>query len=90
MTSRDKIIVGNYMDSDVDELYKCYGRVSSDKQKHWAHCRALCYQHGGRDLRVISSNRYVFTAGFQFEKDGKKYLMYISKSEYQGRAILIE
>jgi hypothetical protein len=38
------------------------------------------YKFGGYALRVISSSRYMFTAGFMFEEDGKQMFMYITPS----------
>ena len=79
MTKRQESIIERYRKSNYDELYKCYGRVSTEKIKAWERCKALCASHDGSGLRVIGHGSWQFSAGFKCEKDGKKVLCYITK-----------
>ena len=81
MTKRNAGIVASYNRSNYTELSQCYGRYSTKKQNAWEYCKALCKKYNGNGLKILSYNGYQFTAGFEFEENGKQYLMYISKSE---------
>lgn len=80
MTKRNQSIVDRYNRSDEYELYQAYGSISSAKMKAWEYCKELCYKKTGTGLKIISHNSFQFTAGFTYEENGKKYLMYISKA----------
>lgn len=63
-------------------LYEVYGRHSAAKDAAWSYCRALCYQHHGRDLRVLTANTFHFTAAFLYEDEetGLTMIMRITKA----------
>ena len=70
-----------YLASDMDTLYKAYGRISAKKQQAWEDCLVLCREYGGTDLKVITYNTYVFTAGFVYtDEEGDRMFMYITPS----------
>ena len=69
-----------WQESDMDSLWKAYAHASKDKWEAWDDCRKTCFALGGRDLKVIGANTYVFSAGFVFEKDGVQKFCYITKS----------
>lgn len=68
-----------YLESEDDALYKAYGKFSKKKIEAWEDCRRLCYEYNGHDLKIITHNTYVFTAGFVYEdEDGDRMFMYIT------------
>lgn len=68
----------DYKRSTAYSLRDVYGSYSRAKEDAWDYCKELMYKLGGYGLKVISSSRYMFTAGFMFEEDGKTMFMYIS------------
>ena len=90
MTKADRCIVDSYNRAYKTKLSECYGTFSNKKYDAWEHCRDMMSRLGGQDIRIISHNGYQFTVGFKFEEDGHKYLMYISKSNYDGKKIRMD
>lgn len=80
MNKKDKEILESYRRSDKINLYQAYGRFSDAKAEAWEYCERLCKERSGWGLKVISYNRFFFTAGFLFEDDGAK-LMYITHTD---------
>ena len=81
MNKKDRQIVRAYEWSDKYSLYRAYKSFSQAKAEAWEYCEALCEKKGGRGLKVIGANSSFFSAGFLFEEDGRKKLMYITKSD---------
>ena len=71
-----------YLDSNDYSLFDVYESVSRKKWEAWEHCEAVCREHEGWDLKVISHNGYRFAAGFEFEnpETGAISLYIITKS----------
>ena len=69
-----------WMQSNMKSLDDAYGRYSTKKAKAWEYCEDLCESRDGKNLKVISKNTNFFTAGFEFEADGKRKFMYITAS----------
>ena len=89
MTKANKGIVASYNRSTKTSLWQCYESFSNKKQEAWEYCEKLMQKYKGHDLKVISSNGWMFTAGFMFEdEDGCEFLMYITKSD--DKVILID
>ena len=81
MTQRQQSVVDRYNRSSMTELYEAYGKFSGKKREAWDKCKALRYKHKGKDLKIISANRYQFSAGCTYTNDeGKKCLLYITKA----------
>ena len=82
LNSRDRrLALGHYDDykmSSATSLHDVYGSFSRAKAEAWKYCEELMQRFDGYGLRVISSNGWMFTAGFMFEEDGKQMFMYIS------------
>ena len=78
MTKASEKILRNYNWSDKSNLYMAYGRFSQRKAKAWEHCEELCRSKNGWGLKVIGANSSFFSAGFMFEEDGIRKLMYIT------------
>ena len=51
--------------SDWRNIWQAYNRPSYNKEKAWARCEEICKDHNGYNLKVISRNTFVFTAGFE-------------------------
>lgn len=81
MTKANKSHYEAYLRSSATSLTDVYGKCSSAKVKAWDYCRDLMVKKNGYDLRIISANGYMFTAGFMFEEDGHLMFMYITKSK---------
>lgn len=79
-TKKDQAIINRYFLSDTYSLDEAYKTYSAYKSEAWKYCRDLESKYDGHDLKVISHNLNVFTAGFIYESDDKQYLMYITKS----------
>lgn len=81
MTGRERSAYVLYKNSTMESLADAYGRYSERKRKAWDGCKALCYQCNGHGLKVIGANTSFFSAGFEFEQDGRECFMFITKSE---------
>ena len=49
--------------TSIDDVY---GNYSAAKCRAWYYCKNLCAQHNGKNLKVVTYNSHVFTAGFEF------------------------
>lgn len=56
-----------WRNSNMDNIFKAYGRPSMKKIEAWEYCEDLCRRYNGHGLKVISRNIYKFTAGFAGE-----------------------
>lgn len=81
MTERERNAYRGYTRSTASTLWDVYGRWSRAKEQAFDYCRSLCYEYGGYDLRIITANTFIFTAGFTFTaEDGRECFMYITPS----------
>lgn len=81
MTTNERTATANYSTykfSDMYSLFNAYASPSYNKVKAWERCKEICNNLNGHGLKVVSKNTFVFTAGFTFEKDGKKYYCHIT------------
>ena len=83
LNKREKNFQDAYFKSSNYSLFDAYESVSRKKWEAWEHCEALCKEHGGWDLKVISHNSWQFTAGFEFTNPatGAIALCIITKSD---------
>jgi len=88
MNKRNAGIVESYKRSTDVRLSDCYDSWSKKKEEAYDYCIRLKEEKNGKHFRIISSNGWMFTAGFTYIEDGKQYLMYITKNE--DRPILLE
>ena len=68
-----------YLMSNWENIYQAYERPSSLKSSAWERCQQICNEYNGNNLRVVSKNINVFTAGFMAELDKKKVFVYITR-----------
>lgn len=78
MNKRESKAYRMYKSSDMYSLYDAYGRFSRKKAEAWEYCERLCKEKDGRGLKVIGASTSVFSAGFEYEEDGKPMFMYIT------------
>ena len=78
MNKVNENILRAYNWSDKLNLYMAYGRFSEKKAEAWEHCEELCKEKHGWGLKVIGANSSFFSAGFMFEDEGVRKLMYIT------------
>ena len=83
LNKRERNFQDAYLRSNDYSLFDAYENVSRAKYRAWEHCEALCKEHDGWDLKVISHNSFQFTAGFEFEnpETGAVSLCIITKSD---------
>ena len=80
MNQRQKGIVESYKRAYATELREVYSRWSSKKETAFKQCRELMREKDGKNFKIISSNGYMFTAGFEFKNEkGEDCIMYITK-----------
>lgn len=83
----NKMIKSSYLrwkESKYHSIWDAYEKPSIRKEEAWNYCEDLCKKYNGRDLRVISKNIYIFTAGFIGIVDGKEAFVLITanRDEY--------
>lgn len=61
-------------------LRQVYTSYSVEKENAWGYCVDMCVRFGGEHLRIISYNRYMFTAGFFYtdKQTGVEMFCYIT------------
>ena len=69
-----------YLSSSTLTLSQCYKEWSIEKDIAWSYCKYLLEKYGGWNLKVISYNRYNFTAGFLYMSNSELKFMYITKN----------
>lgn len=80
MNARMRRAYDNYKRSYNYDLWDVYTTFSRAKRDAWEYCENLCYKYNGHGLKVIGANTMQFTAGFEYEDDGKPMFMYITKA----------
>lgn len=77
-----KVHFWGWVKSEIYSLDCCYQSYSGAKARAWARCLKWCNDYEGSNLRVITYNTNVFTAGFSYvdKQTGEKMFMYISPS----------
>lgn len=80
MNARERNAYERYMRSTAYSLYDVYDSFSKSKSDAWEYCRKLCMEKRGGWLKIISANTFQFTAGFEYEENGKRMFMYITKT----------
>lgn len=78
-----------YNMSDDMQLRDVYGRWSDKKERAYNYCVELMRKYNGYDLRIISSNTFMFTVGFEFPhpETGETMFAYITP-DYNRCAII--
>lgn len=84
-TQQKKTAKAKYRDwyvSDALELSDVYGRYSDAKRNAWEYCKNLCEKYKGFNLKIVSHNINIFTAGFVYpdKTTGQEMFMYITPS----------
>lgn len=67
-------------DYNLHDVYKT--SYSYKKEQAFDYCKELCNEYNGRDLRIISYNTFIFTAGFIYNDkiEGVIKFMFITPS----------
>jgi len=63
--------------STATSLNQVYGKHSKAKDEAFSYCRNLCYDHKGTDLKIVTHNVNIFTAGFQYTDTDTGVLMFM-------------
>lgn len=81
-TSIAKRAYEDYRRSNMHRLEDAYTSYSPAKGAAWDYCRRLCYENNGHGLKVIATNTFTFSAGFEYEdaETGVCMFMYITKA----------
>ena len=83
MNKRQSQIYRAYENSCDYSLRNCYAFYSEEKEKAWNECAKLSLKYKATSLlKIVSHNRYIFTAGFRFKdpETGLVKFMYISST----------
>lgn len=69
-----------YLNSRLYSLDHCYGRYSGRKASAWEYCRDQEMLFSGWNLKVITYNTNIFTAGFTYDDPvtGRRMFRYIT------------
>lgn len=71
----------HYLASTMYALEDAYQSASVFKYRAWNYCKQLANQYGGYNLKVISYNCHIFTAGFEYLDDsGRLHFVKITKA----------
>lgn len=73
-----------YLNSDIDELYKAYGRCSQAKWDAWEKCKSIMREKHGQRLRIIGHSTWKFSAGFVYEEDSKQMFAWITDADIKS------
>lgn len=68
-----------YQVSNNQNLWQVYGSCSAEKIKAFNYCMKLCNDYNGKNLRIVTYNKFQFTCGFIGEVNGEKAFVYITK-----------
>lgn len=69
-----------YLNSELSNLWECYGKYSRAKADAMDYCKRLMYELNGHGLRIVSYNCNVFTVGFTFtNENNEKCFAYITR-----------
>jgi len=80
MTNNERTAIANittYNYSTNYSIYDAYERPSRKKVNAWDYCKKLCEKYKGSNLKVVSFNTFIFTAGFTFTDPETKEEMYM-------------
>ena len=76
-----------YKRSTDFSLYDVYKTHSIYKEQAWRYCEEQCEKKQGHGLKVIGHNCMFFSAGFEYEEDGKRMFMWITPSYDRTAAV---
>lgn len=74
--------INSWKNSRYTDLYSAYDKPSSKKIDAWNYCIRKKSEYNGSNLKVISRNTYMFTAGFEYKdkETGEFMFMLITPS----------
>ena len=90
MTSHERAAKANikrWERSDEYRLGDAYTDYSYKKEKAFEYCKKLCEKHNGRNLKIVSHNSFVFTAGFEYTDPETGVLMYMHITPSYDQAV---
>ena len=67
----------DYNKSYLTDIYNAYGKPSFEKVRAWLYCQLCCENRDGYNLKIVSHNTWMFTAGFLYEGNDGTYFVYI-------------
>jgi len=79
----------NYLRSSDTNLYDVYKSHSLAKSRAWEYCKNLCAEKNGRNLKIVTYNDMMFTAGFEFSdpETGELCYMHITKTRDESAIV---
>ena len=74
--------INSWRKSPHYDLHCVYNKYSVYKERAWKYCVDLCNKFDGENLRIISYNTNIFTAGFSYtdKETGVEMFCYITPS----------
>ena len=75
----------SYCRSTEYNIFQAYNRPSDAKIRAFDYCLDLMSKLDGHGIRIVGHNCMTFSAGFEFEKDGRRYYCHITPTyDYWG------
>ena len=79
-TKKMQAYFNRYNASDMHDLSQAYANASVFKWRAFRYCINLMASVNGYNLKVISFNCHIFTAGFMYEAEDGVHFVYITPS----------
>lgn len=84
-TMRAQELIRSYLNALKNKqtyIRSVYKNPSSEKMRAWATCMFdYYYKLAGKDIAIVSANKYQFNVMFKFKKNGRDYYAYITKKK---------
>ena len=74
-------IINAYNLSSKSHLFEVYERPSQKKISSYTLLLIEMKENNGKNMKILSHNSRVYTCAYEFEKDGKRFLKYHSKTK---------
>lgn len=68
-----------YLSSDDTTLFDVYDRWSAGKERTYNYCYNLALECDYEAYAIVTCNTFMFTFGFTFYCDGRKWFAYITR-----------
>lgn len=74
-------IISAYKLSTKTNLFEVYERPSQKKISSYTLLLIEMRKNNGKNMKILSHNTNMYTCAYEFEKDGKRFLKYHSKTK---------
>ena len=78
MTKRNLRMYQNLVNASNTTLRDIYKSWSNEKERAYNYCKQDCEKNNGFNFRVVNGNTFMFSCGYLYNKNGKKYCKYFT------------